>query len=129
MITDTCNAAFLCCQPDSMNFIDFLNQGVPISTSFTLTFRPWTGQVVGLTETSNKVNTIFPNPISSNAVLNIQSNFTFISASLMSVSGKIIQIYDINENKINIPSIDSGFYFLVLNDSNFNQYFQKLIIK
>lgn len=129
LITDTCNAAFSCCQPDSMIFIDFLNQGVPVSTSFTLTFRPWTGQVVGLSEPTDKFLNLFPNPIFSNSFLNIQSNLIFASATLISISGKVLASFDINENKIEIPSITSGMYFLVLSDSNLNSYFQKLVIK
>lgn len=129
LITDTCDISFSCCQPDSMIFNDFLNQGIPISSSFNFTFRPWTGQVVGLSELTYKQFDIFPNPLSANSELSIQSNLAFTSATLMSISGKKLLSLEIRENKIEIPSISSGIYFIEFNDSDLNSHFRKLIIK
>ncbi len=129
LITDTCYNSFTCCQPDSMIFNDFLNQGIPISSSFNFTFRPWTGFVVDNPEINNIALDIFPNPINPNSQLNIQSKTKVVSASISNISGSLIQSLEIKDDKIQIPSINSGIYFLLLTDSASQSFYRKLVIK
>ena len=66
---------------------------------------------------------IFPNPVSVNETLIINSSYHFQFAEIFNINGKLIKSIIMHSNKLKITNVPSGVYYLKL--SNENQYFTK----
>ncbi|MBM77618.1 MAG: hypothetical protein CL846_03990 [Crocinitomicaceae bacterium] len=66
---------------------------------------------------------IFPNPVSINETLIINSSYHFQFAEIFNINGKLIKSIIMHSNKLKITNVPSGVYYLKL--SNENHYFTK----
>ena len=66
-------------------------------------------------ETNNMSNVrIYPNPISADQTLSIETDYNFQLAKIYNITGKLLSSTNINSNKLKIPELSSGIYYLKL---------------
>lgn len=111
LITDTCN--YYCCASDSILFIDTDNTPGPIDSYFTISFRPWSGIIVGEEEVfENFVFRIEPNLLNRNDEIKIQSTRHITQLRIFSVTGELKSEQKIRDNIFNVKNLTSGIYFI-----------------
>lgn len=68
-------------------------------------------------------------PVPAKSLLNIKtnSNLTFTKAQLFDIAGRIVLDAPVSNNSINVESLTSGTYILLLTDQNSKEYSQKFI--
>jgi len=115
-------------QPWYASMIHLINDGGSYSNGNAFAIRMNMG-VLGLDEEAKVEISIFPNP--SNEVINISLNKE-VSATLtlLDVSGKVIKTQELNgiSTSINTASLNSGVYFVTINDGT-SVSTQKVVIK
>jgi hypothetical protein len=97
--------------------------------------NPTPNQTVNVVEGSTLSNESFTNaefsifPVPAKNLLNIKSNsnLTFENAQLFDLTGKKVLDSKIENETINIESLTTGTYILLLNDNNGKPYSQKII--
>ena len=126
LLTDTCLNG--CCFADSIVFTAQGGGQGPYDTFFDITFRSWTGQVVGIDESGKKeTDYLFPNPARSFGKITINSSEIYSSGILKGTDGKIIEMLEIINNQFWLKSNLTGLYFLEVTDRNGNFKIFKLV--
>ena len=92
-------------------------------------FTPSRNQVKIKKLTQNEVS-IYPNPVSGNDILHIESTFSIEKLSILTLNGISLVNVSPGSNKVNLPlpSIQPGIYILKMQTGNGNLYCKKLII-
>jgi hypothetical protein len=85
------------------------------------------GSTLALNDFNNSTFNLYPNP--TKKILNINSNntFSFKSVSIFDLNGKIVLKAKIENNSINVQSLTSGTYIVLLIDENGKNYSSKFI--
>jgi len=112
----------------SMNS-DSLNSKDGIYVDDIEVFTPSRNQVKIKKLTQNEVS-IYPNPVSGNDILHIESTFSIEKLSILTLNGISLVNVSPGSNKVNLPlpSIQPGIYILKMQTGNGNLYCKKLII-
>ncbi|MCB0400054.1 MAG: T9SS type A sorting domain-containing protein, partial [Winogradskyella sp.] len=66
------------------------------------------------------ITSIYPNPATNEIKISINNHYHDIIASIVDITGKSVNTFDINSNEtqINISSLEKGLYFMVLKTNN-----------
>ena len=85
------------------------------------------GSTLAVDTFANSEFSIYPNPAKS--ILNVKSNdsITMKNASVYNLNGKLILSSTIVNDSINVDSLSTGSYILILKDNNNKEYTQKFL--
>jgi hypothetical protein len=100
-----------------------------LNPSINQAFRVTEGATLGLNGNTNSIFSIYPNPTKDylNFSINAPTTEQLLSAQVFDLSGRLILEKELTSTRIDIQSLQSGTYLLLLKNQSGKGYTQKFI--
>jgi hypothetical protein len=85
------------------------------------------GATLGLSENNSNQFALYPNPVSDIINIQLREMQELTDAKIYDINGRMVSNPKIKDNKMNVESLTTGIYILILQDISGNKFSQKFI--
>lgn len=85
------------------------------------------GSTLGLSENNSNQFALYPNPVKDIINIQLKDMQEIADAKVYDINGRMVSNVKVQDNKLNVQTLNTGTYILILQDSNGNKFSQKFI--